>query len=151
MSTCVLLSLLWFSRLSLSRSVSSLCRLSQPAVYRSIIDDVIHQVRPEFEQIGVEEAVLQELLRLWELKLAQSRVADFSNDERMGPVAGQFLPLTQEEVALNQKLLAEQQTSQGGSKPACFSPPFTLRLFPDSLISLVFLVVAGVGQEGRRR
>ncbi|GAA5871589.1 hypothetical protein JCM16303_000803 [Sporobolomyces ruberrimus] len=74
-----------------------------PAVYRSIIDDVIHQVRPEFEQIGVEEAVLQELLRLWELKLAQSRVADFSNDERMGPVAGQFLPLTQEEGSVKKE------------------------------------------------
>ncbi|GAA5948633.1 hypothetical protein JCM3765_004950 [Sporobolomyces pararoseus] len=87
-----------------------------PAVYRTIIDDVVHQVRPEFEQIGVEEAVLQELLRLWELKLAQSRVADFSEDERMGPVAKQFPPLTTEQVAMNQQLLQQQQqASKSGS------------------------------------
>ncbi|GAA6007766.1 hypothetical protein JCM11491_003957 [Sporobolomyces phaffii] len=87
-----------------------------PAVYRTIIDDVVHQVRPEFEQIGVEEAVLQELLRLWELKLAQSRVADFSSDERMGPVAQQFPPLTADQVALNQQLLQQQQQqSKSGS------------------------------------
>ncbi|GAA5913712.1 transcription initiation factor IIA large subunit [Sporobolomyces salmoneus] len=83
-----------------------------PAVYRSIIDDVITQVRPEFEQIGVEEAVLQELLRLWELKLAQSRVADFSSDDRMGPVAQQFLPLTIEEVKVNHKLREQEQLAQ---------------------------------------
>jgi transcription initiation factor TFIIA large subunit len=85
--------------------------LIQPAVYRTIIDDVIHQVRPEFEQIGVEEAVLQELLRLWELKLAQSRVADFSSDERMGTVAKQFPPLTLEQVQSNQQLLQQQSTN----------------------------------------
>lgn len=78
-------------------------------MYRTIIDDVVQQVRPEFEQIGVEEAVLQELLRLWELKLAQSRVADFSGDERMGPVAKQFPPLTLEQVAMNQQLLQQQE------------------------------------------
>ncbi|GAA5972937.1 hypothetical protein JCM21900_006302, partial [Sporobolomyces salmonicolor] len=73
-----------------------------PAVYRTIIDDVIENVRPEFDQIGVEEAVLQELLRLWELKLAQSRVADFSGDQRMGPVARQFPPLPQPDQAQQQ-------------------------------------------------
>ncbi|GAA5865245.1 hypothetical protein JCM1840_003962 [Sporobolomyces johnsonii] len=73
-----------------------------PAVYRTIIDDVIENVRPEFDQIGVEEAVLQELLRLWELKLAQSRVADFSADQRMGPVARQFPPLPQPDQAQQQ-------------------------------------------------
>ncbi|GAA6018187.1 hypothetical protein JCM10207_002861 [Rhodosporidiobolus poonsookiae] len=71
----------------------------QPAVYRTVIDDVITQIRPEFDQLGVEEAVLQELLRLWELKLAQSRAADFSHDARMGPVAKQFPPLSPAEVA----------------------------------------------------
>lgn len=40
--------------------------------------------------MGVEEAVLQELLRSWEAKVAVSRVADFSQDSRMGPLAQQF-------------------------------------------------------------
>ncbi|BGP33046.1 transcription factor IIA subunit alpha [Rhodotorula toruloides] len=61
-----------------------------PPVYRSIITDVTDSIRPEFDQLGIEEAVLQELVRLWELRLAQSRVADFTSDERMEPVARQF-------------------------------------------------------------
>lgn len=51
---------------------------------------MIDNIRPEFDQLGVEEAVLQELLRLWELRLAQSRAADFTQDQRMAPVARQF-------------------------------------------------------------
>lgn len=59
-------------------------------MYRTIINQVIESVRPDFDDVGVEEAVLQELLRLWETKVAQSRVADFSNDARMGEVAKAF-------------------------------------------------------------
>lgn len=59
-------------------------------MYRTIINQVIESVRPDFDDVGVEEAVLQELLRLWETKVAQSRVADFSNDLRMGAVAKAF-------------------------------------------------------------
>ena len=59
-------------------------------MYRGVITDVIDNIRPEFDQLGVEEAVLQELLRLWELRLAQSRAADFTQDARMASVARQF-------------------------------------------------------------
>lgn len=58
-----------------------------PAVYRTIIDSVIESVRPEFDEVGIEEAVLAELLRSWEYKVATSRVADFSQDEKMGEAA----------------------------------------------------------------
>lgn len=71
--------------------------------------DVIDQVRPEFDQLGVEEAVLQELLRLWELRLAQSRAADFTQDERMAPVARQFPMLSHEEAAQQTQLLLKQE------------------------------------------
>lgn len=81
----------------------------QPAVYRSIMTDVIDQIRPEFDQLGVEEAVLQELLRLWELRLAQSRAADFSQDERMAPVAKQFPMLSHEEAAEQTLVLVKQE------------------------------------------
>lgn len=64
--------------------------LSQPHVYRTIMNDVVENVRPEFDELGVEEAVLNELLRSWESKVAQSRVADFTTDLRMAPVAVQF-------------------------------------------------------------
>lgn len=59
-------------------------------VYRTIIDSVITSIRPEFDEVGIEEAVLQELLRSWEYKVATSRVADFSGDAAMAPHARQF-------------------------------------------------------------
>lgn len=64
-----------------------------PTVYRTIIDSVIENVRPDFDELGVEEAVLQELLRSWEHKVAISRVADFSGDPVMAPAAREFPPL----------------------------------------------------------
>ncbi|KAM0749054.1 TFIIA-domain-containing protein [Meredithblackwellia eburnea MCA 4105] len=64
-----------------------------PNVYRTVISEVIENVRQDFDEVGVEEAVLQELLRLWEDKVATSRVADFSHDPRIGARARDFLPL----------------------------------------------------------
>ncbi|KAI8374604.1 transcription factor IIA, alpha/beta subunit [Radiomyces spectabilis] len=50
-------------------------------VYRYVIDDVINQVRGEFEDMGIDEAILQELQRSWETKVARSRVANFGFTE----------------------------------------------------------------------
>lgn len=61
-----------------------------PAIYRTIINDVIENVRPDFDEVGIEEAVLLELLRSWEDKVAISRVADFSGDARMAARALQY-------------------------------------------------------------
>lgn len=77
------------SRLSLKADTTL---LPQPAVYRTIMNDVIENVRTEFDEVGVEEAVLNELLRSWEAKVAMSRVADFSLDSSMGPIAANFPP-----------------------------------------------------------
>jgi len=55
-----------------------------PQTYRSIIDKVINSVRPDFEENGVEDAVLVALQQSWEAKLAMSRVTDFSSDPRLG-------------------------------------------------------------------
>jgi len=41
-------------------------------VYRSVIDDLIRNIRPEFVAEGMEESALQELQSLWESKLVQS-------------------------------------------------------------------------------
>ncbi|ORX62892.1 transcription factor IIA, alpha/beta subunit [Hesseltinella vesiculosa] len=46
-------------------------------VYRYVIDDVINQVRGDFEDMGVDDSVLHELQRSWEAKVARSRVANF--------------------------------------------------------------------------
>ncbi|KAK4705908.1 transcription initiation factor TFIIA large subunit, partial [Phenoliferia sp. Uapishka_3] len=70
-----------------------------PTIYRSIISSVIESVRSDFDEVGVEEAVLQELLRSWEEKVAHSRVADFSHDPRIGSEAAKFPPVpTQQAV-----------------------------------------------------
>jgi transcription initiation factor TFIIA large subunit len=61
-----------------------------PIIYRTIIDDVIEKVRPDFDEVGIEEAVLAELLRSWEDKVATSRVADFTSDPKMSERAKQF-------------------------------------------------------------
>ncbi|KAJ1968438.1 transcription factor IIA subunit alpha [Dispira parvispora] len=46
-------------------------------IYQQVIDEVISAVQKEFEDHGVDEAVLHELQRLWETKLIDSHVADF--------------------------------------------------------------------------
>ncbi|KAG0248594.1 transcription factor IIA subunit alpha [Mortierella polycephala] len=51
------------------------------AVYRFVIDDVITNVRRDFEDMGVDETILHELQRSWENKIAQSRVTAFQAPE----------------------------------------------------------------------
>lgn len=34
-------------------------------MYRYVIDDVINQVRGDFEDMGIDESILQELQRVW--------------------------------------------------------------------------------------
>ncbi|KAL8280803.1 hypothetical protein RQP46_006807 [Phenoliferia psychrophenolica] len=82
-----------------------------PNIYRSIISEVIEAVRTDFDEVGVEEAVLQELLRSWEEKVAHSRVADFSHDARIGAEARKFPPLPTQQ-AVN---AAHATTSNGAS------------------------------------
>ncbi|KAL1879333.1 hypothetical protein VTK73DRAFT_7170 [Phialemonium thermophilum] len=52
------------------------------AVYAQIIEDVIESSRVDFEEGGVEEAVLQELQRGWQQKLSQLNVAQFPWDPK---------------------------------------------------------------------
>lgn len=79
--------------------------MSQPAAFRQILDDVVENVRVDFDEMGVEEAVLLELLRSWEFRVAASRVADFTTDPKMAATAKAFpmkkavLPPTQQPAA----------------------------------------------------
>merc|ERR1711939_545040 len=43
-----------------------------PAIYRRVIDDVVTNVRRDFDEHGVDEMILAELQRSWEQKLAAS-------------------------------------------------------------------------------
>lgn len=47
-----------------------------PRLYRSVVDDVIANVREAFLDEGVDEQVLQELKQLWESKLHQSKALE---------------------------------------------------------------------------
>ncbi|KAH8806952.1 transcription factor IIA alpha/beta subunit [Flagelloscypha sp. PMI_526] len=48
-----------------------------PTTYRAIIDDVITNIRHEFDEFGVSESVLGDLQQKWEEKILHARVADF--------------------------------------------------------------------------
>ncbi|TBU31637.1 transcription factor IIA, alpha/beta subunit [Dichomitus squalens] len=48
-----------------------------PSIYRAVIDDVIANIKPEFDDFGVSEEVLAELQSKWEAKVIASHVADF--------------------------------------------------------------------------
>ncbi|KAI8993966.1 transcription factor IIA, alpha/beta subunit [Trametes punicea] len=48
-----------------------------PSIYRAVIDDVIANIKPEFDEYGVSEDVLAELQSKWEAKVIASGVADF--------------------------------------------------------------------------
>ncbi|EIW62804.1 transcription factor IIA alpha/beta subunit [Trametes versicolor FP-101664 SS1] len=48
-----------------------------PSIYRAVIDDVISNIKSEFDEYGVSEDVLAELQSKWEAKVIASHVADF--------------------------------------------------------------------------
>lgn len=105
-----------------------------PTVYRSIIDSVIENVRPDFDEVGVEEAVLQELLRSWEHKVAISRVADFSNDRVMAPAARDHPPLAAPHLSnpAHARTNPSHRTASNSNTPVSQHP---LPLFPRSLLN----------------
>lgn len=57
----------------------------QSQVYRSIIDDVINNVRQDFEEMGIEKEVLEELQRSWEAKIVATQVAEFEGAPALPP------------------------------------------------------------------
>ncbi|EPQ29371.1 uncharacterized protein PFL1_03126 [Pseudozyma flocculosa PF-1] len=55
-------------------------------VYRTIIDDVINNVRQDFDDMGIEKEVLEELQRSWEAKIIATQVAEFDGAPSLPPV-----------------------------------------------------------------
>ncbi|KAF7797584.1 hypothetical protein EIP86_008784 [Pleurotus ostreatoroseus] len=51
--------------------------LPKPNIYRAVIDDVISNIKSEFDEYGVSEEVLAELQHKWEAKVIASHVAEF--------------------------------------------------------------------------
>ncbi|CDO95239.1 unnamed protein product [Kluyveromyces dobzhanskii CBS 2104] len=46
-------------------------------VYETVLETVINDVRQEFEDSGVDEQTLQDLKRIWQMKLSESKAATF--------------------------------------------------------------------------
>uniref|UniRef100_A0A9J7ZAN7 General transcription factor IIA, 1 n=2 Tax=Cyprinus carpio TaxID=7962 RepID=A0A9J7ZAN7_CYPCA len=90
-----------------------------PKVYRTVMEDVINEVRELFLDEGVDEQVLMELKTLWENKLMQSKAVEgFPTDEQKALQAqqqqAQQAQQTQSQTQPQQVLLpsAQQATPQ---------------------------------------
>ncbi|KIY50150.1 hypothetical protein FISHEDRAFT_71766 [Fistulina hepatica ATCC 64428] len=57
----------------------------EPAIYRAVIDDVIENIKPDFEGFGIPADVLADLQRKWEDKVIASNVADFESPAAAAP------------------------------------------------------------------
>nr|XP_046154911.1 transcription initiation factor IIA subunit 1-like isoform X2 [Oncorhynchus gorbuscha] len=102
-----------------------------PKLYRSVIEDVINEVRELFLDEGVDEQVLMELKTLWENKLMQSKAVEGFNTEEQAALqaaaqqkAQQAQHATQQ-VQTQQVLLPPQQqlTSWQSTRPTVTSAP----------------------------
>ncbi|XP_058847704.1 transcription initiation factor IIA subunit 1-like isoform X2 [Acipenser ruthenus] len=78
-----------------------------PKLYRSVIEDVINDVRELFLDEGVDEQVLLELKTLWENKLMQSKAVDGFHTEEQ-----QLLLQAQAQAQQQQVKQAQQQSQQ---------------------------------------
>ncbi|XP_077366300.1 transcription initiation factor IIA subunit 1 isoform X2 [Festucalex cinctus] len=80
-----------------------------PKLYKTVIEDVINEVRELFLDEGVDEQVLLELKTLWESKLLQSKAVDgFHTEEQAALQAVQ-----QQQQQQQQQQPSQQQVQQG--------------------------------------
>uniref|UniRef100_A0A3B1IIX5 General transcription factor IIA, 1 n=1 Tax=Astyanax mexicanus TaxID=7994 RepID=A0A3B1IIX5_ASTMX len=82
-----------------------------PKLYRSVMEDVINEVRELFLDEGVDEQVLMELKTLWESKLMQSKAVDGFHTEEQGA------------LQVQQQVQQVQQTQQPSQPQQVLLPP----------------------------
>ncbi|KAF8635197.1 hypothetical protein AX17_003973 [Amanita inopinata Kibby_2008] len=61
-----------------------------PNTYRTVIEDVITAIKPEFDEYGVDEDVLAELKQKWQEKVLASHVAEFDAPQQPAPQVQQL-------------------------------------------------------------
>ncbi|CAM4691449.1 unnamed protein product [Leuciscus chuanchicus] len=88
-----------------------------PKLYRSVMEDVINEVRELFLDEGVDEQVLMELKTLWESKLMQSKAVDGFHTEEQ-----QALQAQQQQAQQAQLTQAQSQPQQVLLPPAQQAP-----------------------------
>jgi len=81
-------------------------------VYQMIMDDVIKNIKPEFENDGVDEQVLVELQQLWEMKLHQSGAMPSQRDDYGAGAADFLYPHSQLGMNYNPRALPHLQQQQ---------------------------------------
>lgn len=81
-----------------------------PKLYKSVMEDVINEVRELFLNEGVDEQVLMELKTLWESKLMQSKAVDGFHSE-------------EQHVAAQPQQVQQIQQSQQVAPPQVLLPP----------------------------
>ncbi|XP_044185574.1 transcription initiation factor IIA subunit 1 [Thunnus albacares] len=92
-----------------------------PKLYKSVIEDVINEVRELFLDEGVDEQVLLELKTLWENKLLQSKAVEgFHTEEQAALQAAQQQQQQQQQVQPVQQV---QQVTQQAQTQQVILPP----------------------------
>ncbi|KAI5607193.1 transcription initiation factor IIA subunit 1 [Silurus asotus] len=87
-----------------------------PKLYKTVMEDVINEVRELFLDEGVDEQVLMELKTLWESKLMQSKAVDGFHSEEQQTLQAQQTQVSQvqqpQQTQPQQVLLPPQQQAQ---------------------------------------
>nr|XP_046188218.1 transcription initiation factor IIA subunit 1 isoform X3 [Oncorhynchus gorbuscha] len=102
-----------------------------PKLYRSVIEDVINEVRELFLDEGVDEQVLMELKTLWENKLMQSKAVEGFHTEEQAALQAAAHQQAQQAQQANQQAQAQQVllppqqqvTSWQSTRPTVTSAP----------------------------
>ncbi|KAG7244289.1 hypothetical protein INR49_004428 [Caranx melampygus] len=84
----------------------------QPRLYKSVIEDVINEVRELFLDEGVDEQVLLELKTQWETKLLQSKAVDGFQSEEQAATQQQQQQQQQQQVQQVQQVQPVTQPAQ---------------------------------------
>ncbi|XP_054758655.1 transcription initiation factor IIA subunit 1-like [Lytechinus pictus] len=101
-------------------------------LYKSVIDDVINNVRDAFLDEGVEENVLQDLKQIWEGKLIQSKAIDLTQPQPQH-VAGKFKG---QQDASRQYQIAQSSTDRQHIDQQRTQPQMVLQGAPSSQSSV---------------
>ncbi|XP_068198995.1 transcription initiation factor IIA subunit 1 isoform X2 [Antennarius striatus] len=89
-----------------------------PKLYKSVIEDVINEVRELFLDEGVDEQVLLELKTLWENKLLQSKAVEGFHTEEQAA-----LQAAQQQQQQAQQVQQVQQVTQSAQAQQVILPP----------------------------
>lgn len=116
-----------------------------PVLYRSVIEDVVANVREIFLDDGVDEQVLVELRQVWEKKLIESKAFEHRDPD---PILNSGSVVTQQSVIQRQSQVQQQQTTTQ-INPSAIAQPLTIPA-GSVLQQAVLQYTAAPGGEGQK-